>query len=78
MGTAEILQSLPNLDPIDQLKIAEIALQLVQSNRQTLTREQRRQQMQIAAISAVDDYTQNPELLAFTALDGEDFLDEAE
>jgi bacterioferritin (cytochrome b1) len=78
MGTAEILQSLPNLDPIDQLKIAETALQLVQSNRQTLTREQRRQQMQIAAISAVDDYTQNPELLAFTALDGEDFLDEAE
>jgi hypothetical protein len=75
MGTPEILQTLPELDPSDQLKIAEAALQLVQINRQTLTREQRRQQMGIAAITAVDDYSQDTELLAFTALDEEEFLD---
>lgn len=32
--------------------------------------------MAIAAIGAIDDYTNNAELLAFTALDGEDFCDE--
>jgi hypothetical protein len=74
MGTPEILKTLPQLDPIDQLKIAETALQLVQINRQTLTREQRRKQMEIAAIAAIDDYSQDSELLAFTALDAEDFL----
>jgi hypothetical protein len=75
MGTPEILKTLPQLDPIDQLKIAETALQLVQINRQTLTREQRRKQMEIAAIAAIDNYSQDSELLAFTALDAEDFLD---
>jgi hypothetical protein len=75
MGTPEILQTLPQLDAVDQLKIAETALQLVQLNRQILTREQRRQQMKIAAIAAVDDYSQDLELLAFTDLDGEEFLD---
>lgn len=76
MGTSEILESLPQLNSTDQLKIAETALQLVQLNRQTLTREQRRQQMEIAAIAAIDDYTQDLDLIAFTALDEEDFLDE--
>jgi bacterioferritin (cytochrome b1) len=76
METTEILESLPQLNTIDQLKIAETALQLVQLNRQTLTKEQRRQQMEIAAIAAVDDYAQNSDLIAFTALDEEDFLDE--
>jgi hypothetical protein len=76
MGTSEILESLPQLNSTDQLKIAETALQLVQLNRQTLTREQRRQQMEIAAIAAIDDYTQDSDIIAFTALDEEDFLDE--
>ncbi len=75
MGTSEILASLPQLNPIDQLKIAETALQLVQINRQALTREQRRKQMGIAATTAVDDYSQDMELLAFMALDQEEFLD---
>jgi hypothetical protein len=48
MGTSEILQALNNLNPTDQLKIAETALQLIQHNHQTLTPEQRRQQMAIA------------------------------
>jgi hypothetical protein len=76
MGTLEILQSLPQLTPTDQLKIAETALQLIQQDHQTLTRDQRRQQMAIAAMAAVEDYSVNSELIAFTALDGEDFHDE--
>jgi hypothetical protein len=75
MGTTEILESLPQLNSIDQFKIAETALKLVQLNRQTLTREQRRQQMEIAAITAIDDYAQDSDLIAFTMVDEEYFLD---
>jgi hypothetical protein len=73
MNTTEILQSLPNLTISDRLKIAETALFLVQQE-QPLTMEQRRQQMAIAALAAVADYSSDRELTAFTALDGEDFL----
>ncbi len=76
MGTSEILQALTHLNSTDQLKIAETALQLIQHNHQTLTPEQRRQQMAIAACAAIADYSGNSELTAFTALDGEDFHDE--
>jgi hypothetical protein len=76
MGTSEILQALNHPNPTDQLKIAETALQLIQHNRQALTPEQRRQQMAIAACAAIEDYSTNSELTAFTALDGEDFQDE--
>jgi hypothetical protein len=75
MGIPEIIESLPQLNSIDQLKIVETALKLVQLNRQTLTQEQRRQQMQIAAIAAVDDYAQDSDLIAFTMVDEEYFLD---
>ncbi len=70
MGTAEILQSLPHLTLTDQLKIAETALQLIQQDHHFLTRNQRRQQMEIAAIAAIEDYSTDRELTAFTALDG--------
>jgi hypothetical protein len=76
MKTAEILQSLPHLTSIDQLKIAETALQLIQQDHQSLTRDQRRHQMAIAAITAIEDYSIDRELTAFTALDGEAFHDE--
>jgi hypothetical protein len=72
MNTPEILQSLPNLTISDRLQIAATALFLVQQE-QPLTLEQRRQQMAIAALAAVADYSSDPELTAFTALDGEDF-----
>jgi hypothetical protein len=77
MGTLEILQSLPQLTPTDQLKIAETALHLIQQDHQTLTRDQRRQQMAIAALTAIEDYSVNSDLTAFTALDGEGFQDES-
>jgi hypothetical protein len=73
MNTTEILQSLPNLPIGDRLKIAEAALHLVQQE-QPLTQEQRRQQMAIAALTAVSDYSLDKKLTAFTALDGENFL----
>jgi hypothetical protein len=78
MSTQEILQALVDLPSDDQLKIAETALQHLQQNRQSLTKDQRRQQMAIAAIAAVDDYSTNNELITFTALDGEDFHDETD
>jgi hypothetical protein len=77
MGTSEILQSLPHLTATDQLKIAETALQLIQHNHQALTPDQRRQQMAIAASTAIGDYSANSELTAFTVLDCEDFCDES-
>ena len=77
MSTQEILQALVDLPSADQLKIAETALQHLQQNRQFLTKDQRRKQMAIAAIAAVDDYSTNHELMTFTALDGEDFYDES-
>ncbi|MGB8702658.1 MAG: hypothetical protein WCD18_24860 [Thermosynechococcaceae cyanobacterium] len=78
MSTQEILQALVDLPSADQLKIAETALQHLQQNRQSLTKDQRRQQMAIAAITAVDDYSTNHELITFTALDGEDFYNETD
>jgi hypothetical protein len=77
MSTQEILQALIDLPSADQLKIAETALQHLQQNRQSLTKDQRRQQMEFAAIAAIDDYSTNHELTNFTALDGEDFYDES-
>ncbi|MBD2021879.1 hypothetical protein H6F43_16990 [Leptolyngbya sp. FACHB-36] len=76
METADILQVLPRLAISDRLKIAEAALRLVQQDQQSLTREQRRQQMALAAITAISDYSPNSELTVFTELDGEDFYDE--
>jgi hypothetical protein len=73
MNTTEILQALPNLPISDRLQIAEAALHLVQQE-QPLTQEQRRQQMAIAALTAISDYSLDKELTAFTVLDGEDFL----
>lgn len=78
MSTQEILQALVDLPSADQLKIAETALQHLQQNRQSLTKDQRRKQMAIAAIAAVDDYSTNHELITFTALDGEDFHNETD
>lgn len=78
MSTQEILQALADLQPTDQLKIAEAALQHLQQNRQSLTKDQRHQQMKIAAMAAINDYSTNHKLTAFTVLDGEDFYNESD
>lgn len=74
METAAILQALPGLTIDERLAIAEAALRLVHEE-QNLTREQSRQQMAIAAMAAIEDYTPGNELIVFTVLDGEDFHD---
>ena len=72
METAAILQALPRLTIDQRLEIADAALRLVYQE-QHFTRDQRRQQMAIAAMSAVNDYAPGSELIVFTRLDGEDF-----
>jgi len=44
-------------------------------NQITPTRERINQQLKIAALLAFDDYTNDPELNAFTTLDREDFYE---
>ena len=72
METAAILQMLPSLTIDQRLAIADAALRLVHQE-QYLTKDQRRQQMAIAAMSAINDYAPGSELTALTCLDGEDF-----
>jgi hypothetical protein len=72
--TTEILQTIPNLSQADCFQIAEILLQRLLTQTKP-TRAQINQQLKIAALLAVDDYTNDPELTALTALDGEDFYE---
>lgn len=62
--TTEILQTIPKLSQEDCFQIAEILLQglLTQTNP---TRTQINQQLKIAALLAVDDYTNDPEIHQF-------------
>ena len=72
--TTKILQTIPQLSQEDCFQIAEILLQrlLTQTNP---TRAQINQQLKVAALLAVDDYTNDPELIALTAFDSEDFYE---
>ena len=72
--TTEILQTIPQLSQEDCFQIAEILLQrlLTQTNP---TRDQINQQLKVAALLAVDDYTNDLELTALTALNGENFYE---
>ena len=53
METADILQALPYLTVRDRLKVVEVAFQLVQQEQHGLTKAQRREQLAIAAMSAI-------------------------
>ncbi len=74
MQTREILNVLPSLTIDERFKIVVSALQLNAEAQAQLTPEQQRQYLQLAALSAVDDYRAGSDLLAFEAFDGEDFL----
>jgi hypothetical protein len=54
--------------------IAETALKFIWQEQQSLTPMQRKIQLMLAAITAISDYQPDSDLLAFSALDGEDFL----
>lgn len=71
MNTTKILQILPKLSNSDLLKIAQEALRLTQQDHKTLTEEEIKQQWSIAATEALEDYTFDQELTAFTILDSE-------
>jgi hypothetical protein len=75
METQAILQSLPNLSINERLQIAEFALQLVSQQRESLTKEQKKRQLALAAITAIEDYANDGELVVLSDLDGEDFYD---
>ena len=69
--TTEILQTIPKLSQKDCFQIAEILLQRLLTSAKP-TRAQINQQLKIAALLAVDDYTNDLEL---TALNSEDFYE---
>ena len=69
--TTEILQTIPQLSQEDCFQIAEILLQRLLTQTKP-TRAQISQQLKIAALLAVDDYTNDLEL---TALNSEDFYE---
>ncbi|WP_414575730.1 hypothetical protein [Anabaena sp. CCY 9402-a] len=75
METPEILQALPNLSVSDRLMIAESALKLVLQEQQSLTQDEKKQQLALAAITAISDYAPDGELNVFADLKGEDFYD---
>ena len=72
--TTEILQTIPKLSQEDCFQIAEILLQRLLTQTKP-TRTQINQQLKIATLLAVEDYTNDSELTALTALDGEDFYE---
>ena len=72
--TIEILQTIPKLSQEECFQIGEILLQRLLTQTKP-TSAQMNQQLKIAALLAVDDYTNDPELTALTALDGEDFYE---
>ncbi|NJL35706.1 MAG: hypothetical protein HC840_04785 [Leptolyngbyaceae cyanobacterium RM2_2_4] len=75
MNTTEILQALPQLPVSDRLTIAEAALRLIREE-SSLSKDEIRQQLKLAALGAVSDYTPGSDLIAFGELDGENFYDD--
>jgi hypothetical protein len=80
MKTTEIIELLPTLSIEDRIEIATIALNSIREQQSAHNAENRaqldsqlEQQLRMAASLAVDDYTNDHELTAFTCLDGEDF-----
>ncbi|NDJ22858.1 hypothetical protein GS682_14690 [Nostoc sp. B(2019)] len=76
MQIKKILQALPSLSISDRLKIAESALQLVIQEKDSLTKDEQKRQLILAAMTAIADYTPGSELNIFSDLEGEDFCDD--
>ena len=76
MNTIKILKILPQLSNSDLLKIAQEALRLTQQEKDSLTSEEIEKQWSIAATEALEDYTSDEKLTAFTALDSEPFYED--
>ena len=75
METTKIIQSLPNLTTSERLKIAEAALLLIRKEQDSLTKEERKHQLALAAMTAIADYAPEGELNIFTSIDREEFYE---
>ncbi|MEH2352948.1 hypothetical protein [Nostoc sp.] len=75
MQIKEILQALPSLSISDRLKIAESALQLVLQEKHSLSKDEQKRQLTLAAVTAIADYAPDSELDIFSDLEEEDFCD---
>lgn len=75
METKKIIQLLPNLGTSERLQIAESALLLIRKEQHLLTKEEQKQQLALAAMTAISDYAPGGELNIFTAIDGEEFYE---
>ena len=76
MNTRDILKILPKLSSKERLTIAQEALRLTQQEKDKLTAEEIEKQWSIAATEALDDYTNDEELTAFSVLDSEPFYED--
>lgn len=73
MTKAEILEILKPLTNAERLTLAKVGLTMAREEWNSLTPEEKKQQLAMSAELAILDYLQDEELTAFTALDGEDF-----
>ena len=75
MKTTKIIQLLPNLSTSERLQIAEAALLLIRQEQNLLTREEQKQQLALAAMTAISDYAPKGELNIFSAIESEEFYE---
>lgn len=75
MKTKKIIQVLPNLSISERLQIAEAALLLISKEQDSLTKEEQKQQLALAAMTAIADYVPQGKLNLFSAIDGEEFYE---
>ena len=76
MNTTVILQTLPTLPINDRLIIAETALKFILQEQRSFNPLQRKIQLMLAALTAMPDYQPGSDLLAFSELEGEDFVND--
>lgn len=75
METTKIIEVLPNLSTSERLQIAEAALLLIRKEQNSLTKEEQKQQLTLAAMTAIADYNPGGELDIFSSIDGEEFYE---
>lgn len=72
------MRSLPNISKRDCLKIAEVALEIIQKEQHSLTKDEQKRVLEAAAKTALEDYAAGRELIVFSEIEGEDFYDYSE
>lgn len=75
METTKIIEVLPKLSTSERLQIAEAALLLIRKEQHLLTLAEQKQQLALAAMTAIEDYAPGGELNIFTSIDREEFYE---